>query len=242
MESCEPASGVFEFNTRIRYSEIDHTGHLKLPALIDAFQDCTTFQSDERGVGMTRLKQSQHAWVLTHWHIVIDRLPAYRDDVTVGTFATTFRGLTATRCFYLRDVEGELIARANSTWAFMDLAAGKPCRPTAEHIARYPTHEPLDLPAEARRVALPEVTEPARPVVVRRHHIDTNEHMNNAQYVAVALDVLPEEITPHQLRVDYQRSAVLGDVIYPAIAREADRTVVVLGTEDGARYAVVEFS
>ena len=37
---------MYEFNSRVRYSEIDHHGTLTLPALINYFQDCSSFQSE----------------------------------------------------------------------------------------------------------------------------------------------------------------------------------------------------
>ena len=40
---------MYEFNSRVRYSEIDHHGTLTLPALINYFQDCSTFQSEDCG-------------------------------------------------------------------------------------------------------------------------------------------------------------------------------------------------
>ena len=43
-----------------------------------------------------------------------------------------------------------------------------------------------------------------------------------------------------QLRVDYKKSAVLGDTIYPKVAQESERTVVELCDGDGKPYAVVE--
>ena len=101
-------SPVFEFDAHIRYSEVDHRGLLKLPALIDYFQDCSTFQSEALGIGMAWLKEQRRAWVLTHWQIVIDRYPALAEPVSVGTFASAFKGLTASRYFYLRDRTGAL--------------------------------------------------------------------------------------------------------------------------------------
>ena len=50
------------------------------------------------------------------------------------------------------------------------------------------------------------------PFPVRRYHIDTNEHVNNCQYVQMAMEMLPGDINVRQLRVDYKKSAVLGDM------------------------------
>ena len=47
---------MYQYQTRIRYSELDESGHLRPEALLDYFQDCSTFQSEdlkgaEYGVG-----------------------------------------------------------------------------------------------------------------------------------------------------------------------------------------------
>ena len=56
----------------------------------------------------------------------------------------------------------------------------------------------------------------------------------------MAMEMLPGDISVHQLRVDYKKSAVLGDMIFPKVSEEAERTVVELCDEAGKPYAVVE--
>ena len=241
MTAPERTEAVFEFDARVRYSEVDHRGLLTLPGLINYFQDCSTFQSEELGVGTAWLKEHRHAWVLTHWHIVIDRYPRLAERVVAGTFASAFKGLTATRFFYLRDEAGTILAKAKSTWAFIDMESGRPVRPAPEDTSIYGTHDPLPMPAEDRRVRVPDSMETREPITVQRHQIDTNEHVNNGQYVQMALELLPRDATPAHVRVDYKRAAVLGDVIYPNISQEPERTVIGLYDEDGAPYAVIEF-
>ena len=43
---------MYEFDSRVRYSEVDHHGTMTVPALINYFQDCSTFQSEQLGYGM----------------------------------------------------------------------------------------------------------------------------------------------------------------------------------------------
>ena len=42
---------VYEYNKRIGFSECDTNRRFTITALIDAFQDCSTFQSEDLGVG-----------------------------------------------------------------------------------------------------------------------------------------------------------------------------------------------
>ena len=50
----------YEFEGKVRYSEIDHRATMTLPALINYFQDCSTFQSEQLGYGMDVLKKEKH--------------------------------------------------------------------------------------------------------------------------------------------------------------------------------------
>lgn len=231
---------IYEFSGRVRYSEIDHRGTMTLPALINYFQDCSTFHSESIGLGMERLKLKKKAWVLSYWQIIIDRYPKLYEKITTGTFATEFKGLFGNRNFYMKDEEGGRIACANSIWVFMDLEKGRPCRPAEEDIAPYGVNEPLDMPYEDRKISVPEVFEEREPFPVRKYHIDTNEHVNNCQYVQMALEMLSGDISVRQVRVDYKKSAVLGDIIYPGVAQDQGRIVTELRDENKRPYAVIE--
>lgn len=231
---------MYEFKSRVRYSEIDHRGTMTLPALINYFQDSSTFHSEELGLGMGRLKVEKKAWVLSYWQVIVERYPKFGEEITVGTFATEFKGLYGNRNFYMKDSSGTRTACANSIWVFMDLEKGCPARPEPEQIEPYGTQPPLDMPYEGRKIAIPAKCGDMPAFPVRKYHIDTNEHVNNCQYVQMALEAVPRETTVRQLRVDYKRSAVLGDMIFPRLAEEDGRIVVELCDEGGRPYAVVE--
>ncbi len=232
---------IFEEPLHVPISSCDHTGLMTPPAIVDAFQDASTFHADAVGPSGGELARAGHGWVLTHWHIVIDRYPRQGEHLATGTFATRFRGMLGERSFYIRDAAGALPVRAWSSWGFIDVATGRLARPTPRDIACYATREALPMPPEARRVAVPADARAADPVRVRRHHIDVNEHMNNCQYVLIALDLLDPDERPRSIRVDYRRPARLGDVVVPSIARGDGGATVTLTDGDGALYSAVEF-
>jgi len=231
---------IYTFESRIRYSEIDHHGTITLPGIINYFQDCSTFQSEDIGAGLEVLREKKRAWLLSYWQVVVDRYPALGEKVTVGTFAYGFRGLFGERNFFMKDADGNQIACANSLWVFMDIEKGRPTRPEESDIAPYGTEPRLDMEYEGRKISLPEQMEDLPSFPVRKYHIDTNEHVNNCQYVQMALEVLPRDLQVHQLRVDYKKSAVLGDQVYPRMAKDGERMVVELCDGEGNVYAAIE--
>jgi len=160
---------MYTFDSRVRYSEIDHTGNMTLPALINYFQDCSTFQSEDIGLGTEVLKAKKKAWILSYWQIVIERLPALGERITAGTFATEFKGLYGNRNFVLDDARGNRLAYANSVWVFMDMEKGRPARPEPEDVLPYGSEPALEMEYEDRKIRLPENLEEKPSFPVRKY-------------------------------------------------------------------------
>lgn len=232
---------MYTFDSRIRYSEIDHHRTVTLPGIINYFQDCSTFQSESIGYGVERLKEEGRAWILSYWQVVIMRYPKLGEPVKIGTWATGFKGFMGDRNFQMLDGEGNRVACANSIWVYMDMKKGRPVKPEEEEVRAYGSGEPLEMEYAPRKIKLPKEAVEGERFRVRKYHIDTNEHVNNCQYVQMALEALEEEIKVRQVRVEYKRSAVYNDIILPKVAREDERTVVELCDTEGKLYAVVEF-
>lgn len=231
---------IYTFDSRVRYSEVDHKGTLTLPAMMNYLQDCSTFQSEDIGVGLAALRERHRVWLLSYWQVEIRRFPKLGERITVGTMATGFRGFFGNRNFYIDDADGDRLACANSIWVFMDAQTGRPIKPGEEEIAPYGLEAPLEMEYEGRKIGLSQEGQALEPFPVRRAHIDTNEHVNNSQYIQMVMDVLPGEMEVHKLRVDYKKSAVMGDIIFPKVSREEGRTVVELCDEAGHAYVVAE--
>ena len=140
------------------------------------------------------------------------------------------------------DEKGAKAAYANSIWVYMDLEKQRPARPPKEEVEKYGTEEALEMEYAPRKISLPQDALSGEIFPVRKYHIDTNEHVNNCQYVQMAMEMLDQERVIRQVRVEYKKSAVLGDMIVPRTGDRDGRTVVELCTTEGELYAAVEFA
>ena len=143
----------------------------------------------------------------------------------------------------MKDEQGEVIAYANSIWVYMDLESGRPAKPSQEEICRYGTEEPYPMEYASRKVPMPKEGIPGEPMKVRKYHIDTNHHVNNCRYVQMAVELLEEqgeETDVSRLRVEYKKSALYGDTLYPLTEAADGGTTVALCDENKKPYAVVE--
>jgi acyl-CoA thioesterase FadM len=93
-----------------------------------------------------------------------------------------------------------------------------------------------------RRIILPkEGGEVLEPVRVLRADIDYNRHMNNANYVRVAMELLPEGFVVRGLRVEYRVAAKLGDVLVPTLYH-IDGGLIVALSVGSETSAIIEFT
>lgn len=231
----------YSLESRVRFSEVDHKKQITLPGIINYFQDCSTFQSEDLGLGIDYFAEHKRAWVLSSWQVVAERYPMIGEQIEISTWATNFTGLYGYRNFCMKDKEGKTAAYANSVWVYMDMAKGRPVKPKPDEIEVYGSEPELTMDYASRKIELPENGVEKTSFPVRKYHIDTNEHVNNCQYVQMAMEVLEREYEVRQVRVEYKKSAVYQDIIFPRIAEDGDRIVVELCDAQGKPYAVVEF-
>lgn len=235
---------MYEYKKRIGFSQCDTDKEFTVTSLIDAFQDCSTFQSEDLGVGFDVLEKEHLVWVINYWELQIDRLPHLCDYVTVGTFPYSFKSCFGFRNFYMKDGAGEYLVKANSMWTLIDSQTVKPVRaPEYIHTA-YEESEKLDMQYNPRKVMIPEGDDikviEKDPVEIVKHHLDSNRHVNNGQYVRLAMAELDDGRITH-LRIDYRKQAVLGDVIYPVVYERKNERVVALYDDDRKPYSVSQY-
>lgn len=233
---------MYSFESRIRYSEVDRSRRLTVEKLIDYFQDCTTFQSEELGVGLDYMHERHIAWVINFWQISLIRRPAMGEQVVIGTIPYEFKAIMGMRNFWMDTAEGERLASANSVWTLLNMEEMKLQRIPEELRKKYVLSPKLEMDYSPRKIAVPAAGgETLEEITVRLHHLDTNQHMNNAQYVHFAAMYLPADAEVSELRVEYKRQAMLGDHIIPVLYRTADNILLVsMNGTDGQPYAVVE--
>lgn len=219
---------MYCFDSRIRYSELDETGHLKIESLLDYFQDCSTFHSEDLGLGVDYLKERHMVWVMSSWQIVVERYPKLGETVTIGTSPHKFKGFIGYRNFLMTDAKGERLACANTIWSLIDTETGKPMRITEEMYRKYILEPPLEMDYAARRIQLPEDAKKGEPMQIRAHHLDTNHHVNNGQFVKIALDSLLKDCQIRQLRAEYKKQVYLNDVLVPYTSCTQDGKYVVI--------------
>lgn len=233
---------MYSFTSTVRYSECDSGSCLTIPGLINYMQDCSTFHTESINRGVTYCAKHHFAWFVAAWQIQIERLPCFTEEIRICTWSFKLRPTMASRNFLVETTDGECLVKADSLWFPFDTELKKPIRIPETEGAYLCDEYRVDLPPTKRKIRLTGDAEQMTPLTVATHHLDTNHHMNNCQYVAVANDVIrsaEKDFEPRRICVQYKMSAQLGDVIVPYLHKEENGYGVDLASPEGASYALV---
>jgi acyl-ACP thioesterase len=233
---------MYTFSSKVRYSEVGQNGLLTITSAINYFQDCGAFQFEDLGLGVEYAKQVNRACLASSWQFIIKRLPAIGEKIMIGSIIYDCKGIFGYRNYIIFDEMGERIIDCNSIGVFVDATTGTPVKLSQEDIKRYPIEEKLDMEYLPRKIAIPQDMEVVGKFSIHKYHIDTNNHVNNAQYVAMAEEFLPAGYVPEKVRVEYKSPAVYGDIMLAKVNQCGQCYIVELCDEQDKTYAVVEFN
>jgi medium-chain acyl-[acyl-carrier-protein] hydrolase len=210
-------ANIFTKEYEIHYYEIDVKKRLLMTSLIDFLGDIATDHSEKLGLGMDYLRESNVAWVLYKWDIDMYEYPIYGDKITIKTIPYAFKRFYGYRRFEVFNEVGELIGKAESQWIVINTEKKRPLR-VPEHIgATYGVQGEGDEPFAFSDINKPSSISSEKEFKVRYTDIDTNMHVNNAKYVAWAIEGVPLEVVLNKalrcIRVTYSKETKYGDTV-----------------------------
>ena len=233
---------MYSLNYIVTTSTCDSEGRLKLYSALQMMQDCSEMWIDSEPVVKQYFAEQNMAQLLAFRQVEIIRVPVYKEELTVTTSVYGMKPMFGFRNTFICDAQGKPCYKTWSMGAFVDLANGKLKRVDDATIASMTLEPELEMNYRDRRIILPKQGgETLEPIKVLRADIDYNKHMNNANYVHMAMELLPDDFEVKGLRVEYRVAAKLGDSLIPTIYR-TDGAIVVALTVGGEVAAIIEFT
>lgn len=223
---------IHDRNFRVRYYECDLHGELSTASYLRYMQEAAFDASAAAGYDLQRYETMHRLWLIRETDIEYLRTVRYGDTVQVRTWVADFRRIRSNRAYEFRlEGSGEIVARAQTDWVFVDWTTGRPAPIPIEMMAAFfPEGAPASAPPRPRYPALP--APPAGALSLRRQvewaDLDAARHVNNAVYLTYLEDCharAAEElgwshartrtegfaVVARRHRIEYRQPAVLGD-------------------------------
>ena len=232
---------MYTFETKIGYSKTGCDLEMTIPAILESFQDAATFESQEGKITMEYLQERNLVWFLSAWQIVINRKPKMNETVKVTTYPYEFKGFLGYRNFVITTIHDEILIKGNSVCTLINTRNMHPQKVNAEIMEGYELEDRLDMDYAPRKIELTSEGVEKQKFKVYSYQIDSNCHMNNVEYVKLAMELIPGDKLIKQVRVEYKNPAYCGDIITSILYLEDKIIKVKLQGDDGRIFAIVEF-
>ena len=232
---------MYTLNYKVTTSCCDSEGKLKLFSALQMMQDCSEMWIDSEPAARKFFNDNNMTQLLATRQVEVIRVPRFKERLTVTTSIYEVMPMYGFRNTFIRDAQGNPCYRTWSMGAFVDLATGKLARISDDAIASLTLEPKQEMNYRGRRISLPKqdgtVMDPVR---VMRADIDYNRHMNNANYVRIAMELLPEGFEVRDMRVEYRIAARLDDLLTPTVYSIEGGYIVSLAV-NGQPSAIIEF-
>jgi len=207
---------VYQEKKRVVFNETATTEKMLPTTAMNYFQEASTNQGNQLGLGGDYLKENNLAWFLVKYSIRFNDYPRYQDEVTVTTRATGMEKFCATRRFTIEDASGVVKVTADTQWLLINRETEKMERidehPEMDAYQCFEKGEPI-----FKKISKMNQVDLEKRFSVRFLDIDFNQHVNHVKYLAWAIEVLPLEVVKSRVlaeaKIVFKAQCFYGDQI-----------------------------
>ncbi len=233
---------MYSYKNRVSYSKIDKDGVLSISNTVDAMQDGCMFHNSAAGHSALALLKKNRAWMVSSWHVIFIRRPSLDEEFNIDSWIYQMRGTFASWNYLMKDASGTTLAYADANWFYADPSTGKPVRIDEDERNAYTLSSPLDMCYASRKITCPVEPEYRYQLEVSPNYLDTNHHINNGQYIRLAVNALPIDLHVTELRAEYRLAAKFGDTLYVHTKKDDEHYFVIFTNADKQPYFICEFT
>lgn len=228
MNKIEDSKYFYSNTYPIRYYEMDFKQVLKPSALMNFLQDIATINAEMFGFGYSFVHPRNYAWFLIKYHMEFDDYPHELEEILIKTDPRGVSKIIANRDFEIWTCDNQKrLGRVVSNWMMIDLNT-KGIIPLAK-TTPMPLFEKRESDLLFEKIGSPQKVDFEKIFEIRYDDIDVNQHVNNANYIVWAFEVLPYEYKAKYrlktLDIIYKKEIAFGhNVISQAQLNEENKT------------------
>lgn len=235
---------MYQMTKRIMSSEVGIDSRLKTLGLINILQDLENLHINNLNIFNDYLNKNHIGVFVNYRQINIRRRPNQLEEILLKTWPYDTKSFLGYRNSVIFDQENNPIIETYVLGSFVDLKTNK--------LAKLPVEvvNSLDNDLKYENINyLPRtifVDDQISPVIfdsvkVKRVHIDTYQHMNNAFYITIAEDLNPD-FEYDMIRAEYKKAFKENDIVVPYVYYDLNKITIILKSLDAIDHAIIEFS
>lgn len=166
---------------------VDDKRCLTLSNLMCFLQEAAGTHSDNADVGWSFLQSENMFWAVTKFYLKINRLPEWKEEILIKTWAKPVELIIHPRDFEVFDKDGNSIIKVSSEWVILDKKHFRPQKHVFEGEAKImSTNNVID--EKIPKVQKLDLNKNSAFKKVLHSDIDMNKHVNNTRYLMWVID------------------------------------------------------
>ena len=237
---------IYSDKFKLKYYDIGKSNSLTLSSLIKFFGDMAGAHSSVCGYGLNDIPRTHISWILLDWKVKMFSHPKYNEELTINTWPRVIQKFYSYRDFEVFDSKNNLVAIASSKWIMINTETKKIEKITDTVVNAYGIEEksvfekPLD-----EKPKIPNNLKLNFTYTIQRRDIDTNDHVNNVNYIDYALETLPEDVYNanefDNVEIHYKKEIKYGETVNCYYSFENDKHIVTIKNKDNSiLHAIVK--
>ncbi|MDR1138515.1 MAG: hypothetical protein LBK70_01420 [Clostridiales bacterium] len=225
-------------NVAISATTVDRT--MSIGACLGVLGDCEQLQLDNDSYIRDFFVRHNIGIYLVSRYVEIVDMPQYKSNIRTHTSIYKLSSACGYRNTYIYDDRDNILVRSYAMGAFIYLDSGKIARVSQNFLNGYELCPQLDMEYPPRKIQPTGILQECGCVVVTYSFLDIYGHVNNVKYVALACDYVENISRVRATRVEYRKSAMLGDTMY--VRKYVDNSKVYIQLYNCSDvYAIIEF-
>ena len=209
-------TSILSKDWEINFLQCYPNGFLSYTELCNLFQLTAATHSEVGGISFSDMQEFDQAWVLSKMRVEINRLPKWKEIVTVKTWIKSLENSRSTRCLELY-VGDEKLVGCETFWAVFNT---KTRRPEAlalphEHFEKFPNENATE--KSYAKINILQEFENVNEKQVLLSDLDIVNHANSVKYLEWCLDYVNTELLLNQnlkaFEMNYLKEVSLNDTL-----------------------------
>ncbi|GEO57993.1 acyl-[acyl-carrier-protein] thioesterase [Companilactobacillus bobalius] len=192
---------TYSMEVEVPYYFANFTGDIRLSALIDIMLLTSEKQLHQADADSTEMVMNNGlGWVVVQYHMDINQMPRLGQKLKVTTQATSYNKYFFYRDFWIEDMDGNVMVKAQSAFVLIDIKERKIVS-AADRLENKFGAEEVNRIQRFARLRVPEDYDFKQPQHIGYYNIDVNKHVNNSYYFDWMVDTLDTDyIASHHLK------------------------------------------
>lgn len=205
---------MFERKHKIGIDEVNKDLLITNRALIVAFQNTSSYQSDSINYGILYIPKTFLTWFVIDWKVEVLKRPKYGEEIIIKTW-----GRDVSKCFSYRDFEvyvnDKLYVKATSKWILFNLKTKSYENISQELVDLYGNDDSKSVFGERKLDHMHPLDNYDNKVEIsiRKSDLDFNGHVNNVKYFDYLTDYANAK-EYNRFRITYRKEIKPDEKVY----------------------------